>query len=210
MNFDEIFRENEWIIYQFIKKYGNSYNREDLYQAGSIGLIKAYKNYKASNTVKFSTYAYKYVFGEIIKCIVNDRNIIVSDEYMSVYKRYLEVKKLLMNKYNREPTFKEICGFMEIDESYLLNIIESISFTVSLDSNTFDCKDDSSGEIDDKILIDSEIEGLDEFDKSLIQLRYFDGMTQMETANALGVSQVKVSRQEKLILSRMKKNICNN
>ena len=96
MNFDEIFRENEWIIYQFIKKYGNSYNREDLYQAGSIGLIKAYKNYKASNSVKFSTYAYKYVFGEIIKCIVNDRNIIVSDEYMSVYKRYLEVKKLLI------------------------------------------------------------------------------------------------------------------
>ncbi len=209
MSFEKLIKENEWIIYSFIKKYGDKFNKEDLYQAGSVGLINAYKNYSANTSVKFSTYAYKYVLGEIIKCIGNDRNIKISDECMSLYKKYLNVRKLLENKYNREVSFKEISDFMEIDESYLLSIIESISFTISIDNETLNYGNDFRNEIDNKILIDSEIELLNDFDKSLIHYRYFDGLSQSETANALGVSQVKVSRQEKLILTNMKKNICN-
>ena len=207
--YEKLIKDNEWIIYEFIKKYSNKYNCDDLYQAGSIGLIKAFNNYKTGSTVKFSSYAYKYVLGEIIKCISNDRNIKVSDEYVTIYKKYLNVKKILTNKYNREVTFKEICNFMQIDESTLLNIIESISFTKSIDEEAFNYGNDFRKEIDDKILIQEELESLDEFDKSLIQYRYFDGLTQSETANVLGVSQVKVSRCEKLILTKMKNSICS-
>ena len=209
MNYEKLIKENEWLIYEFAKKYSNNYQIEDLYQAGSIGLIKAYKKYKEDSTIKFSTYAYKYVLGEIVKCISDDRNIKVSDEYISLYKKYLSVKKLLTNKYNREVTFKEISNFMEIDESSLLNIIESISFTKSIDEEVFNYGNDFRNEIDDKILIDSELESLNDFDKSLIKYRYYDGLTQSETAQALGVSQVKVSRSEKLILTKMKNNICS-
>ena len=67
---------------------------------------------------------------------------------------------------------------------------------------------DKREEIDNKILLDNELSSMDEFDRSLIEFRYYQGYTQSETADALGVSQVKVSRQEKLILSRMKSNIC--
>lgn len=208
MNYESLIKENEWLIFEFVKRYSSKYNTDDLYQAGSIGLIKAYKKYKENSSVKFSTYAYKYVLGEIVKCISDDRNIKVSPDYINIYKKYLNVKKLLTDKYNREVTFKEISNFMEIDEKTLLNIIESITFTKSIEDD-YNYGKDNRNEIDDKILIQNEIESLNDFDKSLIQYRYFDGFSQSETAQVLGVSQVKVSRCEKLILNKMKNNICS-
>lgn len=203
----EIIIENEWIIYQFIKKYGQYYNKEDLYQAGSIGIIKAYNNYKPSKNIKFSSYAYNYVLGEIINYIKNERNIRVSDEYIYLYKKYLEIKKLLTEREGKEVSFDKICKFMEVDELTLLNIIKIVSFTKSID-NEYNYGNDYTEEIDNKILIHDQIEMLDSFDKSLVYYRYFDGLSQSETAEELGISQAKVSRQEKLILSKMKKNIC--
>ena len=97
---------------------------------------------------------------------------------------------------------------MEIDEKTLLNIIESITFTKSIE-NDYNYGNDNRDEIDDKILIQNELESLNDFDKSLIQYRYFDGFSQSETAEVLGISQVKVSRCEKLILNKMKNNICS-
>ena len=208
MNYENLIKENEWLIFEFVKRYSSSYNADDLYQAGSIGLIKAYKKYKENSLVKFSTYAYKYVLGEIVKCISDDRNIKVSPDYINIYKKYLNVKKLLTDKYNREVSFKEISNFMEIDEKTLLNIIESITFTKSIEDD-YNYGNDNRDEIDDKILIQNELESLNDFDKSLIQYRYFDGFSQSETAEVLGVSQVKVSRCEKLILNKMKNNICS-
>jgi RNA polymerase sporulation-specific sigma factor len=180
---------------------------EDLYQAGIIGLIKASKNYRTESEIKFSTYAYKYVLGEIIRCISEDRNIKVSDEYISMAKKFISIRKLLTDKYNREATFREISNFMEIDEETLLRILESVLWTKSIDDSMYNYGNDSRNEIDDKILIDDEIDNLDEFDKSIIYLRYYEGMTQSETAECMGVSQVKVSRQEKLILTKMKENL---
>lgn len=205
---DKVIKENEWIIYGFIKKYKDYYNIEDIYQAGSIGLIKAYNNYDKSSNIKFSTYAYNYVLGEIINYIKSERVIKVSDEYMSLYKKYLEIKKNLTNKFGREVSFQEICKFMEISEPTLLSIIESVSFTKSMDDEMYDYGNDFRNEIDNKILVDEEIESLDDFDKSLIYNRYFNGLSQSETASEMGISQAKVSRQEKLILSKMKRNIC--
>ncbi len=207
MNYESLIKENEWLILSLIKKYQN-YNKEDLYQAGIIGIIKAYKNYKSESGIKFSTYAYKYILGEIIKCISEQRNIQVSDDYISISKKYLQVKKILTDKYNREVTFKEICEFMQIDENVLISILESVLFTKSIDENVYNYGNDMRDEIDNKILLNSEIDSLDSFDKSLIMFRYFEDKTQSETAEAMGISQVKVSRQEKLILSKMKKNLC--
>ncbi len=205
---EKLIKESEWIIFGFINKYGTYYNKDDLYQAGIMGLIKAYNKYDKNSSIKFSTYAYNYVLGEIISYIKSERNIKVSDEYISIYKKYLSVKKLLTDKYNREVSFKEISTFMEIREEELLNIIESISFTKSIDNQVYEYGNDFRNEIDNRILINEEIESLDEFDKSIIQYRYFDDMSQSETATALGISQAKVSRKEKLILSKMKKDIC--
>ena len=203
-----LIKESEGLIYKIASKYSMYYSIEDLYQVGTIGVIKAYKNYKKDTSVKFSTYAYKYILGEIIEFIRCDRNIKVSEEYMSLYKRYLSIKSMLTSKLEREPSFSEIALFMEIDEGVLRNVIETIAFTKSTDESDYDYGNDKREEIDNKILLDNELSSMDEFDRSLIEFRYYQGYTQSETADALGVSQVKVSRQEKLILERMKSNIC--
>ena len=203
-----LIKESEGLIYKIASKYSMYYSIDDLYQVGSIGVIPAYKNFKRDTSVKFSTYAYKYILGEIIEFIRTDRNIRVSEEYMSLYKKYLSVKTLLTTRYDREVAFKEICSFMEIDESVMLNIIETISFTKSMDEKDYDYGNDKREEIDNRILLDTELSLMDDFDRQLIEYRYYQGYTQSETADVLGVSQVKVSRQEKLILERMKSNIC--
>ena len=207
---DEMIKENSWLIYKVARTYSEYYNMDDLFQVGSIGLIKAYKNYKKDSNLKFSTFAYKYVLGEIIRYIKSDRNIVVSDEYMSLYKKYEKVKSLLTAKYNREVSFCEICKFMEIDEQRLLSVIESVMFTKSIDEEgliNYEFGYDDRDDIFNKMLLESEIEHLEPFDKSIIDYRYYQGFTQSQTAEALNTSQVKVSRREKIILQRMKQSI---
>lgn len=207
---NEIIESNSWLIYKIARSYSEYYNIEDLFQVGSIGLLKAYKNYNKNSNVKFSTFAYKYVFGEIISYIKKDRNIIVGDEYMSIYKKYEKVKSLLISKYNREVSFSEICKFMEMDEQKLLSVIESVMFTKSIDGDSlinYEFAYDNREDIFNKVLLESELDALEPFDKSLINYRYYQGFTQSETAQALNTSQVKVSRREKMILQRIKTNI---
>lgn len=207
---NEIIESNSWLIYKIARSYSEYYNIEDLFQVGSIGLLKAYKNYDKNSNVKFSTFAYKYVFGEIISYIKKDRNIIVGDEYMSIYKKYEKVKSLLISKYNREVSFSEICKFMEMDEQKLLSVIESVMFTKSIDEEgliNYEFGYDDRDDIFNKMLLESEIEHLEPFDKSIIDYRYYQGFTQSQTAEALNTSQVKVSRREKIILQRMKQSI---
>ena len=119
-------------------------------------------------------------------------------------KRYTKVRDLLFSKYEREASIEEISAFMDIPCDKLVSIIESVAFTREME---FDCSDDNRELVDNKILIDNELSLLDAFSKSLINCRYYQGFTQCETAEILGVSQVKVSREEKLILSRMRSNI---
>ena len=201
---EEVINDCEKMIYKIAYKYSKYYNIEDLYQSGMIGLIKAYKKYNKSSLCKFSSYAYKYILGEIIDFIKKDRNIVISDEIFELYKRYLKVKDLLLNKNEREPNIYEISTFMNISESKLISIIESVAFTHEIN---FEYSDDDRERLDNKILIESEISDLDLFSKTLIKYRYYEGLSQSETANLLGVSQANVSRSEKMILSKMRNNI---
>lgn len=212
MNEYDLIKENEWLIYEIASRYKDYYSLEDLYQAGSIGIIKASKSYKKEYNVKFSTYAYKSILGEMIDFIRKDRNIIVSDEIYTLYKKYNKVKELLFIKREKEPSFEEICEFMEIDQLQMLNIIESISFAQSIESDESIYNElyrDDRCNIDDEILLKNELERLSEFDRSLINYRYYQGYSQSETAFKMGTSQAKVSRQEKLILSKIKENIAS-
>lgn len=205
-------KDCEGIIFKIANKYSNYYNMSDLYQAGCIGVIKASKKYKNNFDNKFSTYAYKYILGEIIDCIKKDRNIIISDEAYEVYKRYVKLKELLYSKNEKVPSFSEVCSYMKIDEKYMLNIIESVSFAKSIEEDECICNNcfvDNRNDIDMEILIKNELLKLDDFDRNLIDYRYYQGYTQCETAQIMGISQVKVSRHEKLILSKIKDNIAN-
>ena len=201
---NEVVKAYEKMVYKLAYNYSNYFNLDDLFQAGMIGLIKAYKKYDKTSSCKFSSYAYKYILGEMIDFIKKDRNIIVSDEIYNIYKKYIKVKELLSTKYERNVSIKEISAFMEIEENKLINIIESVSFTSEID---YEFGDDKRESIDNKILLDEEISNLDLFSRNLINYRYYLGLSQNETADLLGVSQVKVSRSEKMILSKIRSNI---
>ena len=206
MNSESLIHENEGLIFKIASKYKNYYNIEDLYQAGCIGIIKASKKYKENSECKFSTYAYKYILGEIIDFIRNDKNIILSNESYSIYKRYLKVKELLESKYNRDISFGEICSYMNIDERCMLNIIESVSMSKNIEENESIINNNEEISIDEIIDLNNYLDMLSIEEKKLIDYRYYQGYTQCETASLMGLSQVKVSRSEKLILSKIKKN----
>ena len=203
---------NKSLIYKLANKYKEYYSIDDLFQAGCVGIIKATKNYDKSSNCKFSTYAYKYILGEMIDYIRKDKNIIVSEEIYDLYKKYIHVKELLFNKYEREVTFSEICSFMNMDEKYMLSIIESINVSKSIDEdiNVYNSLSfDNRKNIDDNILLKDEIELLNDFEKDLINYRYYQGYSQEETAKLLGINQVKVSRQERLILTKMRNKLAS-
>ena len=206
---DNYYIETEGIIYKLAHKYKNVCNFDDLVQAGYIGVIKAINNYKDNNDTKFSTYAYKYILGEMIDFIRKDKNIIISEEAYSIYKKYLKVKELLLIKLEREASFDEICNYLEIEKENLLLIIESVGFTKSLDDSFDNIYSDKRDDIDNELLIKNELENLDLIDRTLIKIRYFDGYSQSETAQIMGLSQSKVSRKENLILKKIKDNITN-
>lgn len=208
---EEVIIENKNLILKLASKYSRYYSIEDLYQVGIIGIIKAYDHYNKESNSKFSTYAYKYILGEMIDYIRKDRNIIVSEEYFKIYKKYLEVRRLLETKLNREVTLKEISDFIGISEEEIVRILEYVSFTKSIDKEiSYEYYVDERENIDTKIYLEALLDSLDNFDRNLIDYRYYQGYTQLETADMLGVTQVKVSRQEKLILQRIKNSILEN
>jgi len=203
-----IINDCDGLIYSLASKYKNSYNIEDLYQVGCIGVMKAYKNYNSSYKVKFSTYAYNYILGEIVDYIRKDRNIKVSNDYYDIYKRYEKTRDLLRNKYCREPMFSEISSFMNLSENELLSIIESTMYTKSLDYE-FEEFNYTKGDtnIIDKITLDQELEKIEEPGRSILKYKYYYGMSQQEIASLMQISQSKVSRQETLALKKMKNKI---
>lgn len=205
---NNVIEECNGLIYSIAKKYSNNYNIEDLYQVGCIGVMKAYENFKKNLNVKFSTYAYKYIMGEMLEYIRNDRNIKVSSDYYDIYKRYAKVKSILQNRFLREPTFKEIAEFLELDEGYLVSVIERTAFTKSYEYETSAVDNYSTDEnLINKLMLDEEIDNLEEPSRSIIKYRYFFGLSQQETAEMLKLSQAKVSRCETLALTKIKSSI---
>ena len=212
---EQVIEKNQNLIYKVATKYSKYYSIEDLFQVGIIGLIKAYKNYKEDLNAKFTTYAYPYIIGEIVDFVGRDRTIKVTPEQLKIYKAYEKSSEALSQKYNKIPSFKEVCDFMELPEDVVYTAILSSEFTLSLDRTVLDDTTtfyDFTGysnteQIDNAIDVKKEMESLSELDKQIIYCRYFRDYTQSETASCLGISQVQVSRYEKQALQNMRKNI---
>jgi len=210
-----IIHEHKNLIYKIASKYKGYYSMEDLFQVGVIGVIKAIDNYDNTKDAKFSTYAFKYILGEIVKFISNDRTIKVSSDVMKIYKCYEKSKDCLTSKLGRTPLFNEICTFMGINPDIVMDAIHKCEFVVSLDASLSEDEftlesvigTDNRDDIDNSLDLRDELEKLSEDERKLIELRYFKDYTQSETANYLGWNQVQVSRYESKILKKMKTNI---
>lgn len=217
--YEEIVSSCSNLIYGIINNYFKGYSIEDLYQVGVIGLMKAYDKYQKDKSVKFSTYAYKWIYGEIFSYISASRPLKFSSDSIRMYQKIIKTRNSLSQLLMREPTNMEIAVAVDMlpyDVNCILNAIENID---SLDRVIYsDGKDISLGDtISDKkyydnidfLYLKNEIDNLSSKEKELIYLRYFKDMTQSEVSKLLGTHQVDVSRMEKKVLKRIRTNYQN-
>lgn len=208
----DIIKENSKLIYSISKKF-YGVEKEDLIQAGLLGLKKALINYKPSENCKFSTYAYKSIFGEMYALSIKNKSLKINKEILQKYKEIIKAKEFLTNKFNKEITFFELSHFLEIDYSELTLIINSCESILSLDNENDNINlyniisNNNQLNVDDSIDLMESIEKLNNEEQKIISERYFNDLTQVQTAKKLGLTQVMVSRYEKKALKKMKQYI---
>lgn len=205
----DVILENNNLIYSIINKYTFYFDKDDLYQAAVLGLIKAYKNYKEDKNTKFSSYAYFYIIGEVKSFIRESNTMKVSKEMAKLNNVIIKAREVLSQKYNKEVTDDEVSKFTNIPVDMITEINNVTSITKSLDEEDekslynyiFYDENNYNEEILD---LKNEINNLNDFEKSLIENRFIKDLSQRETSEALGINQVKVSRKEKDILVRLR------
>ncbi len=211
MQTEDIVKLNEWLIRSVASKFYYP-EKEDLYQAGALGIMKAYQNYKNNGTTKFSTYAYEYVFGEMYQMVYKNQSIKVSKDILKSYQKIEMTRSALAQKIHKIPTNDEIATFLEMDSRLVEQIVTSGSAIMcSLDDTNADERSyyetiakEEKVSLDDSLTLQECIDTLNDEEQQIIDCRYFQDMTQSETARKLNMTQVMVSRYEKKGLEKMK------
>lgn len=215
---NQIVEENIGLVWSIVKRFsGRGYELDDLFQIGSIGLIKAVDKFDFSYNVKFSTYAVPMIMGEIKRFIRDDGMIKVSRSLKEMASKILRMKENLIKELGREPTLMEISDAVGFSKEEIIMALESNSEVESLyttihqsDGNPIYLIDklnvDKNNEdrMIDVISIKNFINKLEPKEQKIIQLRYYSDKTQSEIAAEIGISQVQVSRIEKRILTKMR------
>ena len=217
--YDEVIDACSGMVYMIIKKYFYNYDVEDIYQVGIIGIIKAYDNYKEGQNAKFSTYAFKYIYGEIYAYINKSRMIKVSKENATLLKKINEARSILSQHLMKEPNILELASFLEVEPDIISSVYNLSLGTESIDRVIYnDGKDITLKEtIQDKkdyydidiMLLREELQNLPPEEKRIIYLRYYEDKTQSEVANILGKNQVSISRSEKKTLKKIQEHYQN-
>lgn len=210
--------ENTGLIWSVVKRFqGRGYDKEDLFQIGSIGLLKCIDNFDLERKVKFSTYAVPLIMGEIKRFLRDDGLVKVSRSLKEASYKIKREKEHYEKLYNREPTLKEIAATLDMDESDILMAMESGQDVCSLhqviyqnEGDEIHLEDKLEQQSDlieqtvDNIYIQELLQKLNEQERKLIELRYFQNQTQAVIAGIMGISQVQVSRMEKKILEKLR------
>ena len=218
---DTLFKENTGLIYSVAKRFlGRGVEMEDLFQIGSIGLLKAVDHFDPSYKVRFSTYAVPMIVGEIKRFLRDDGILKVSRSLKENCGRIYQAKEKLEKELGREPGLDEIAAEVELSLEEVILALESTAEVESLhktiyqgDGNDISLmdrlpeKENGQEQALDRIFLDEMLQSLDARERQLIGMRYFQNRTQTEIAAELGVSQVQVSRMEKRILKKLKEKI---
>ncbi|MBQ2756311.1 MAG: RNA polymerase sporulation sigma factor SigG [Oscillospiraceae bacterium] len=217
---NELIEGNLRLVLSVVQKFSNrGENPDDLFQVGCIGLMKAIDNFDISQNVRFSTYAVPMIIGEIRRYLRDNNSIRVSRSMRDTAYRAMQTKEALINRDLREPTIEQIAKEMGMEKAQVVTAMEAIVEPMSLydpvysDSGdtiyVMDQIGDKSSDSDwiEEISIKEAVERLEEREKRILSLRFFNGKTQMEVAKEVGISQAQVSRLEKSALERIKRQI---
>lgn len=207
MNKEKIINENVGLIYMIAKKFYNV-PKEDLFQAGVLGLLKAYQNYDESYGAKFTSFAYPYIYGEMYS-LANNRQIKINKDILKVYKLIEETKNSLTLKNGVVPSYESVANFLEIDPNKIYEYVYAGQSIMSLDNDENrplyeTVSKDENISLDDKIELQNSMDMLTPDEKNIIMSRYYEDLTQNEVARKLSMTQVMVSRYEKKGIEKMK------
>lgn len=201
------------LVFNLVQRFHNrGYELEDLFQIGSIGLIKAIDKFDLSYNVKFSTYAVPLIIGEIRRFLRDDNPVKVSRSLKETAYKVSKMKEALSNKLGYEPTIGEIAEAMDIPREDIVTALEAAQTPTSIFDTLFQDDGDpiyimdqlsekDNGEmLIDQIAIKEVLKKLPERERKVILMRFFEDKTQSEVAESMGISQVQVSRIERQAL----------
>ncbi len=207
------------LVLSILQRFHNrGENPDDLFQIGCVGLIKALDNFDTSHDVKFSTYAVPMIIGEIRRYLRDNNAIRVSRSIRDTAYKALSVKERLTATTGREPTVEEIAKELNLAKADVSLALDAILDPVSLQESVYHDGEDAVFVLDqirdeknqdeswlEKISIKEAMKRLGNREQHILNLRFYEGKTQMEVANEIGISQAQVSRLEKKALSNMRK-----
>lgn len=218
---DTMVKENMGLIWSIVRRFNNrGYELEDLFQIGSIGLMKAIDKFDTSFEVKFSTYAVPMITGEIKRFLRDDGLIKVSRSIKENGAKIKQARERLQAERGRDITLQELSEETGMERAEIVMAleangeVESIYKTYAPENGKETCladrlpqEKDSHEVLINHMLLEQLLKELKKEERQLIQMRYFEECTQMQVAEKLGISQVQVSRMEKKILLSMRKKI---
>jgi RNA polymerase sporulation-specific sigma factor len=215
---DLLVEKNIRLVWSVVQRFINrGYDPDDLFQIGSIGLIKSIDKFDLSYDVRFSTYAVPMIIGEIQRFIRDDGSVKVSRSLKEIGNKIRKKTDELTKQLGRSPTVNEIAEALEITPEEVVHAQEASKSPHSIHETVFENDGDPITLLDqiadddskwfDTLTLQEAIRGLNERERLIVYLRYYKDQTQTEVADRLGISQVQVSRLEKKILYDMKLNI---
>ncbi len=216
---EQLVEENVGLIWCVVKRFcGRGVDADDLFQIGSIGLIKAIDKFDLSFDVKFSTYAVPMISGEIKRFLRDDGMIKVSRSLKELAYRTFRVREELMDQYGREPTLEELAETLQVEKEEIVQAMEAGSEVESIYKpihqgesseirlvDKLEEKEQQEEKILNRMMLKQLLETLDKEERQLIYLRYFQNQTQSAVGKKLGISQVQVSRLEKRIIQNLRR-----
>ena len=216
---NEFIRGNLRLVLSVIQRfYGRGENPDDLFQIGCIGLIKSIDNFDLSQGVQFSTYAVPMIIGEIRRYLRDNNSIRVSRSVRDLAYKTIQFKEKHNKEKGKEPTIEEIAKELSVEKEEIAFALDAIQTPVSLQEPIYNdgaesiyimdqVKDSKNSDENwaENMTIEEALKRHNEKEKKIIIKRYFDGRTQMEVADEIGISQAQVSRLEKNALENIKR-----
>ncbi len=218
---EQVIKDNMALVYSIVRRFtGRGYDPEDLGQIGAIGLIKAVDKFDLNYNVQFSTYAVPMITGEIKRFLRDDGMVKVSRSLKESGWKVKKAAERLAGELGREATVEELCAATEMEKEELVMALEAGNEVESLNKTIFQkegseialmdkipSERDESESVLNHLLLEQLLEELESRERRLIEMRYFQDMTQSQVAEKLNMNQVQVSRMEKKILTSMRNRV---
>lgn len=217
---EQVISGNLRLVLSVVQRFANrKENLDDLFQVGCIGLMKSVENFDLKQNVRFSTYAVPMIIGEIRRYLRDNNSVRVSRSLRDIAYKAMQAKEQFIARHDREPRIEELAELLHMKKEEITMALEAIVEPVSLfepvyseGGDTIYVMDQIGDNNDDRdwleeIALKEALHNLSDREKRILNLRFFQGKTQMEVAEEIGISQAQVSRLEKNTLERIKRQL---